>query len=72
MGEIITVPSWAVLIDHPRAKIVVDTGFGNPSLPHVSAWNGKRSEKQELEHQLKEYGFKPELVFRMSLNAIFI
>ncbi len=60
MGEIITVPSWAVLIDHPRAKIVVDTGFGNPSLPHVSPWQAKRSKKQELEYQLKEYGFEPE------------
>jgi glyoxylase-like metal-dependent hydrolase (beta-lactamase superfamily II) len=60
IGEIVISPSWAALIDHPEAKILVDTGFGDVNLPHIAAWNVKRSETQEIAYQLKGYGLEPD------------
>ncbi|BCV21394.1 N-acyl homoserine lactonase family protein [Moorella sp. Hama-1] len=56
MGEIIDIPVFGIFIDHPQAKIVVDTGVNDLNSPGARNWKHKHSDKQTVVEQLKLHG----------------
>jgi len=56
MGQVIKIPVFGVFIDHPHAKIVVDTGVNNVNAPGPANWKHQHSETQTTVEQLKLHG----------------
>lgn len=60
-GKEIRFPVYAILIDHPEAKILVDTGFDKAWVERVLPFEKPQQEShQTIEAQLKNIGLKPD------------
>ncbi|HBF39712.1 MAG TPA: hypothetical protein DDW50_20655 [Firmicutes bacterium] len=59
-GQRVKIPVMGCYIDHPEAKIVVDTGVSDPKAPGAVDCQHVHTEKQTPLEQLKKLGVKPE------------
>lgn len=60
MGEIWKIPCIGIYIDHPRAKIIVDTGVNDLNSPGSTNWKHENTDQQTAIYQLSRMNVKPE------------
>lgn len=60
MGEICTIPIIGIYIDHPQAKIIVDTGVNDKKSPGALHFKHEHNENQTIKAQLNKIGINCE------------